>query len=239
MSAVSENTNPIKMDPQDPFPFFEEGVLSYSHEKEHSAQVDSWLGFQIEPIEAKILSNSIYDVQNSAHGFLHEYWRGLPIGSLQTPYTEIKTILTKLKLRENETVVDLGAAYGRMAHVIGRDFPLVNFCGYEVVHERLDEGLRVLSLQSYLVPHRLTLLKGDLSSIDFQLPAATVYFLYDFGSPKAIKKTIEDLKLVARTQPIRLVARGRSARQIIERENPWLTLINPPQHFSRYTIYSS
>ena len=226
-------------DSKDPFPLIREGEWSYQEEQAHSAEVDKWLGFETETIEKAIEKASAGNSfsENSPKVIQdQQLWIGLGTQRLQTPYMEIRRLLEKIKPVSGETVVDLGAAYGRMGLVIDRHFPGVNFIGYEFVDERVIEATRVFT------EHRLTharVERVDLSAPDFHMPAAPYYFLFDYGSRRAIEKTLRDLQTVARSRAITVIGRGRASRDAIEHGHPWLAGIHPPEHFVHYSIYRS
>ncbi|MCM2282875.1 MAG: methyltransferase domain-containing protein [Bdellovibrionaceae bacterium] len=223
---------PISFDMQDPFPFVAEGEISYGEAQEHARQCDVWLGLRTEETEAEIQSRVSLDPISPGE----QHWIGLPVKALLTPYTELREIVERLRPRVEETVIDFGAGYGRMAFVLARHFPDVNFIGYEIVPERVRESLRCLHEQGY---SRAQMWEADLSSSMLMAPAAEYYFIYDFGSRNAIEKVLQDLRIVASQQRIVVVGRGRATRDAIEQKHPWLSQVQPPEHFAHYSIYRS
>jgi len=228
----------IPFDPENPFPLLPSSTsnslhteATYKDAQNHSAEVDAWLGLQTEETEKKIQSiSSGVDIRDE------QLWVGLPVKTLLTPYTEIRTLLAQLDPKAEQRIVDLGAGYGRMGFVIGRHFPEVHFMGYEIVSERVDEANRCLKKFNY---PKVQMRVADLSAPDFKPLEADVYFLYDFGSRAAIEKTLFDLRGIARTRPIQVVGRGRASRDAIEREHPWLSQVHSPRHYDHYSIYQS
>lgn len=196
---------------------------SYSDAKKFSELLDLQLGFNVEQIEKEIQKSSP-----------HTPWAGLDPQALQTPYPEIRLILSLLHLQPDQTIVDLGAGYGRMGLVIAEFHPDLNFIGYEISPERVKEGRRIL-------PHseRISLLQQDISRSDFVVPDVGTYFIYDFGDLESIVRVIEQLKLISKKHPIRVVGRGRRTRDHIERHEPWLSQVNPPRHCGNFSIYQS
>src|SRR5689334_14401499 len=95
----------LNFDPQNPFPL--DDSHTYAEAQEHSRRVDEWLGLRIEPIEDHLRRSPTKESQ-------HQLWIGLPIQSLLTPYSELRIILEKLHLKPGQSIVDLGAAYGRL-----------------------------------------------------------------------------------------------------------------------------
>lgn len=225
----------LKFDPSNPFPAVTYDELSYQEAQSYSVTVDEWLGFQTESVEKKLLTSQDYKVQ-ADRDIPVQFWRGLPVQALQTPYTEIRWILNLLNPKENETVVDLGCGYGRMAFVMGLHYPDVNFIGYELVAERVNEGNRVLKNFAY---PRARILTQDLTDPAFSPAVAEHYFIFDFGSAAAVDKTLEDLKKIAREKSIQVVARGRYIRHRIYQSHPWLASIHEPQAFDTFTVFQS
>ncbi len=226
----------LQFNPQDPFPLLHEGSYTYDEAKFHAAQVDDWLGIDTKTVEQKVILNQKYLNEKKQHPFMPEYWSGLSTPTLQTPYTEIRLILSHLNLQAGQTLVDLGSGFGRMGHVIGRHYQKVNFIGYEYVEERVQESQRCLSIHYY---PNVKIEKTDLSANAFSLVSADYYFMYDFGSRKAIEKTLEDLRRIAKTRNITVIGRGRNSRDLIERQHPWLSQVHLPQHYTQYSIYYS
>ncbi|UOF00043.1 class I SAM-dependent methyltransferase [Bdellovibrio reynosensis] len=217
----------IPFNPHDPFPLLDLDQYSYQEAQEHAALVDHWLGFKLEEVEKEI-SKSHEGQQN---------WSHLSVQAFQTPYVELRNILEILKASSPSHVVDLGCAYGRMAFVIAEHYPQLNFTGYELEPLRVQETNRVLH-QKYK-ESEAQIIAADLSLPDFTPPAADVYFIFDYGSEAAVKKTLNDLKLIALQKPIVVVGRGRLTRFLIHKEHPWLSEVNSPQHFAHFSIYSS
>ena len=200
-------------------------ITGYAEAKRLAAQMDLELGFRISEIEKKI--SKVEDAN---------YWIGLDQDVLQTPYLEFHEILDRLDLKEGALVVDVGAAYGRLGHVIGRSFSKLKFIGFEAVWERVEEGNRVLRKFNY---PSVLLEYADIAEQSFRLPIADVYFIYDFGSPDHIRKTLSDIGEISKNLSVRVVGRGRLSRDLIERENPWLSQVVTPQHFKNFSIYQT
>lgn len=222
----------IPFDPERPFPLLDPQSHTYQDAQAHSAQVDHHLGFQFEPIEENLLHSKDYQKKDE----IVQAWQGLPVQAMQTPYTEIRYLLSRLPLQERQTVIDLGCGYGRMAHVIGKHYPEVNFIGYELVYERVMEGQRILSQHPYT---QVQLQTCDLSEPAFAPAIADYYFIFDFGSKSAIEKTLGDLQQIARQKPITVIARGRGIRHQIYQNHPWLCQMQTPEVYDHFTIFRS
>ena len=219
----------LHFDPQNPYPLLLPGVASYSEDQAHAAAVDHWLGLETGRIEAELAGHARRADQ--------QLWIGLPVQAMLTPYTEFRAILDRLGPLPGQIIVDLGAGYGRMGFVIARHHPEVRFMGYEYVSERVRAGQDRLAASG--APGEIRLIEADLAAPDFSPVAADFYFLYDYGTGDAIEKTLEDLRRIALTRPITVVGRGRASRDRIERGQPWLSQVHPPEHCGHYSIYRS
>ncbi len=205
---------------------------SYSDAKIFSRKLDQLLGLEIEQVEKTILLNDP-----------HTPWAGLEPQALQTPYPEIRMMLSILDLKVGQTIVDLGAAYGRMGLVIAVFHEGVDFIGYEVSKERVQEGNRVYdqfhASHSVSNAKSIQLLQDDISHTRWNLPDADVFFIYDFGDLESIIRVIDRLKKLATRKSIRVVGRGRRTRDHIERHEPWLSQVNSPLHCGNFSVYRS
>lgn len=199
--------------------------VSYAQAKSHAANMDKVLGFRIAETEHKI------KVVKGAN-----YWVGLDQEVLQTPYLEFEEIMECLNLEENSLIVDVGAAYGRLGHVIGKSFPKLKFLGLEAVLERVEEGNRVLKKFDY---PNVSLKHADVAIDNFSLPAAEAYFIYDFGCPEHVRKALSDIGEISKLKLVKVVGRGRLSRDLIEHENHWLSQVAPPVHFKNFSIYQT
>jgi len=166
----------------------------------------------------------------------HQTWVGLDPDILQTPYAEIYEMLKKLDPQGNTHIVDLGAAYGRMGFVLHYLYPEAFFTGYEYVTERVEEGNRMLNKYGC---DRALIVEQDLSSEDFKLPEADIYFLYDYGRPDQIRYTLKELERMGEKKNLFVVARGTACRHYIHKSHPWLSQIFDIYHSNEFSIYSN
>lgn len=226
----------VSFERRDPFPNLGEGKFSKSEAKAHASEVDSYLGLRISAIETKLHHAGSKSPAPEASGDHQQLWFGLDPQDLLTPYLEIRTTLESIDLKNRKHVVDLGAAYGRMGFVIERHFPKLTFTGFEYVGERVVEGAQALKRFG---ARRATLEHADLTSTKFQIPDADVFFIYDYGTPKAIEKTLYDLRKISLKREILIVARGRNCRYAIESKHPWLLKADPGAPERAITIYQS
>lgn len=204
--------------------------------RSHAALVDRWLGLRTDEIEFRLHEIGSRERAPDASGEKQQLWFGLDVQALLTPYCELRSLLAKLELQPGMRVVDLGAAYGRMGFVIERHHPGVTFLGYEFVGERVREGRRVYR-EKGLVRSRLE--HADLASPRFQPEGADVYFIYDYGSLKAIEKSLHDLRRLSSDRNVHIVCRGRHTRYLISSRHPWLSKAFPAEPEGAITVYRS
>jgi hypothetical protein len=213
-------------------------------EKLHSEFLDTHLGLECARIEHELIcrarqrsnSEDYRDWGPALHGRDLQTWVGLPLQSLMTPYAELLRIVERLSPPAGSTLTDLGAGYGRLGYITSLRFPGVRTLGYEFVPERVAEGRRIFGA---LTGTEFQLQVADLSSPGFALPCAHAHFLYDTGSHSTIRSLIAQIQTHARSQPVRVVGRGRATRHLIETENPWLSQVIPPEQHDTFTIYRS
>jgi hypothetical protein len=188
-------------------------------------QADLRLGFEIARVERSLAS--IEGV---------ETWHSKGSAVFQTPYSELAEILDLLSLPLGAKLVDLGAAYGRLGVVCSLLRPDLEFQGFEICPERVEESRRIYALHGW-DPARMQ--HADLAAHDFAPPEADAYLIYDYGTTAAVEKTLEDLKNLARNraQGFRVVGRGRRIRDLVERANPWLSKVHDPMHYKNFSIY--
>lgn len=211
--------------------------------RQHSQYLDRILGFRIKYIEEMLLAEAQgFEPEGSVNSWgpgLHDgaqTWVGLDLETLQTPYSEILRIFHLLKLKPYQQVIDLGAAYGRMGMVLGGLYPKNTFTGFEFVKARVDEGMRVyleLGLK------RSELKTQDLFAKDFSLPEADIYFIYDYGQVEHINHTLQQVSLISRKRPVKLVVRGKFTNEIIAQNHPWLDLKYSGKLDEKFSIYTA
>lgn len=203
----------------------------YAEAKLHSKKIDDRLGLNCDHIE-NLLSgkNKIGSEQD------RQFWYGLAVQSLQTPYSEIVEMIQFIKPKDKDIWVDLGAGYGRMGLTLGFVAPSVNFVGYEFVQARVEESNRVLQKWGLT---NATMKQADISSDTFQLDKADLFFLYDFGSKNDVYTVLEKLRALAKGHSIQVVARGRGVRSWIFMDCPWLSQMRTPVQFPNWTFFQS
>lgn len=203
----------------------EEIQPTYQDAKVHSAKIDEFLDYRLEEIEKNLMKDQNSDQQ---------FWIGLDIQIMQTPYSEILSMFHHLNLAKGQKVIDLGAAYGRMGIVMGACYPEVKFLGYEYVAKRVWAGNEVYSHWGFKNAH---LVEADLGDPAFEIPDADLYFIYDFGSKKDVYLVLEKLRLKALKKPIQVIARGGGIRNWIMQDFPWLSQFKPFDRFDHWTLF--
>lgn len=202
--------------------------LDYQQSKIDSEHIDLALGFEIDPIEKRLLEKEV------KKGKAYQSWSNLNPQAFQTPYSEWIELIELLNpTPDPKTWVDLGSAYGRLAFVLSAYAPQSRFIGYEASIDRVLEAKRVAQLWEI---DPTTHIHQDLVDPHFSLIPADIYFIYDFGNMEAIRKIIEDLRGISRSHSIQLIARGLGIQNEIDRHCPWLTVQNPIR-LKHSTIY--
>jgi hypothetical protein len=206
-----------------------------------SVGLDRYLGLEVERIEAELLQLARClrpggDIQTwgSALHKGNQTWVGLALETLQTPYEELLRIGELLAPEAGQKVVDLGAGYGRLGVVLELFWPGVEFLGLEYVSERVLDGQKVLTKLGSL---NSELIQQDLTSVEFQMPVADFYFIYDYGMISHIRNTLSQLDRMADQKAFKVIARGKGTRGLIEKEHPWLSGVWPPHHEKNFSIY--
>lgn len=203
----------------------------YASAKAQATFLDEKFGYQCLRIENKLLE----DHQNTRNKG-QQFWYGLDLQSLQTPYSEIVEMIDHLKPQSGDLWLDLGAGYGRIGMVLGLLQPDVRFIGYEYVSLRVQEGNRIY--KKWNIPSA-ELIQVDLADDCFEIDEADLYFIYDFGSRKDIYKVLEKLRLIAQKRSIRVIGRGRGVKNWILMDFPWLEPQAAPEHFVNWTLFRS
>lgn len=205
----------------------EASQLTYQDAKIQSLHIDKFLGFQTNQIEESLIKNNNID---------QEFWVGLDVQIMQTPYSEILAMMRHLNLNHGQCVIDLGAAYGRMGIVIGLLYPEIQFIGYEYVKERVSAGNAIYTSWDF---KNSKIYEVDLADENHQIPDADMFFIYDFGSKKDVYSVLEKLRLKAQQRSIQVIARGGGIRNWIMQDFPWLSQFNNYDRFDHWTLFRS
>jgi len=206
--------------------------INYGAAKDQARKLDDLLGYNCDAIE-----RALFDSYAGSSAFpQQQYWFGLDLQTLQTPYSELAEMISSLNPQVGDLWLDLGAAYGRLGVVLGFLRPGVRFVGYEYVDKRVEEGSRIFKFWNL---RHAKMRQVDIASKGFELGRAQVYFLYDFGSKRDVYAVLEKLRLQAREGSICVVARGRGVRQWILQDFPWLSSGEPLSPSPNWTVFQS
>ncbi len=212
----------------------------YDLAKKVSATIDKQLEFNILEIESRIkneVSNAQLNHSQNNQSQNNEFWSDVGPDVFLTPYPEFYLILKHLNMKSISKVSDLGAGYGRLGVVLGLFYPGVEFTGYEIVRERCAQGQMIFEKLGF-TQHQLIEVNLETGK-STDLKPSDLVFIYDFGTARAIRHSLDLLRTIAQEQPLTVVARGRRSRDLIERETPWLSQVVKPTHFPFFSIYRS
>ncbi|WP_155897212.1 hypothetical protein [Bacteriovorax sp. BSW11_IV] len=188
------------------------------HPRLHSKNVDKILGYKIPKIEQKLLKNfrsyeQRADRSNKKDHFKGtQTWIGLHPQILQTPYSDILEIFKILEKQHVKTIVDFGAAYGRVGLVLSCLSNKYNFIGYEILDERANEAHRVFDKYNL---KKAKILTCNILDNDFPVPQADVYFIYDFSEVDDIRHIIYRIEQTYPENDYYIVARGERVNQAL------------------------
>lgn len=214
--------------------------LSYLDSKRWSHEFDLRLGLDSGSVEERLLAASQerdFAYARDRGEIRQEFWIGLGAEEMQTPYTEWLEILELARTSSAPSDwVDLGAGFGRLGWVLSLLDPQARYRGFEWVRDRVEAG-RLILARFGIDPGSLQI--QDLLDSRFELPDASHYFIFDFGSEPARRKILEDLRAKALEHPISVFARGRGIRHQIQQEAPWLSQIVEPVHRPSFSWYRS
>lgn len=205
--------------------------------------MDKRLGYNVWSIEGELLERAQdLDPQGDMGTWgrlLHDgsqTWVGLSPHTLQTPYDELERMCEIIQPGEGTHVVDLGAGYGRMGHVLRAWSPGSHFTGVECVKVRVDEGNRSFDAHGC---HQARLILQDMSAENFTLPMADCYMIYDYGRIDHIRWTMGQLQNLAGIHRFKVIARGKAIRSLIQYAHPWLYSAATPIHEDNFSVYGN
>ena len=221
---------------------FEDNKFSLHHD--HSELIDGILGLDVFGVEQKLFRRArallprgdIASWGRRMHE-VNQTWVGLHPKTLLTPYSQIYKILNLLNPKEGQVFVDLGAAYGRVGLVLKSFCPKAKFLGYEYVKERVTEGNRMF--EKLHCPNA-KLIAQDLFDDDFEIPEADFFFIYDFGLPSQIEKTIKQLSKISQLKRIKIVVRGDASTELLSKNFSLFNrglLTQKTEYFSVFSFY--
>jgi hypothetical protein len=203
-------------------------------DREFSFFLDKKIGFNIEQIEKSLINKSSTDTGYKLGK--SRSWIGLNPQIFQTPYNEFYDILDFLEDKNIQTVVDIGAAYGRLAFVLNAFRPEAKFYGHEFIGQRAAEANRLF--EKYNLKNA-QLLEDDIVQNNFKMAQADLYFIYDFSDPQDLRSLLEHFSKMWDQRKFFMVARGKALRSLIQNKYPHFHLCFRPMHTENWSIYSS
>jgi hypothetical protein len=153
-------------------------------------------------------------------------YEGAGVG-VQSGYSTILMALRHLQLTPGMRVIDLGSGYGRVGLVLGVLHPDVNFVGYEYVPHRVE--ISNTTVQNFGLQSCVQFLAQDLSSAEFQVPDADVYYLYDPFSEETYRYVLSQLVAISERKKIIIVTKGNARK--------WLDEIAGVMHWPQPKVY--
>jgi len=195
----------------------------------HARIIDNLIGFRTQFYEEMLIEDAKKIDPYGSHETWGpslcggvQSWVGLDVDTLQTPYADILKMLQMMKLKPFQTVVDLGAAYGRMGVVIGALYVKSFFIGHEYIKARVEEGNRIFRNLDF---NKCRLEVADLSKSDYVLPEADIFFIYDFGDVEHIQKILFKLQHLSKIRHLKIGVKGKFTKELISKFHPWMELV--------------
>lgn len=235
------NSSEIKSVIQD-FSVFKFQHHDYSEVQKHSHLIDLILYSRANDIEEQMAEiarekwpdGSVRTWGRSSHDGIQTYV-GLSPEQLQTPYSEFAEIIEMAAPKDGQLVVDLGAGHGRLGLVCHAYNETLHFRGYEYVQQRVEEGNRLFKEFELSL---CQMFQQDLSCLDFIMPKADLYFMYEYGDMAHVNRSLNQLREISKERNFRLVCRGRGSNNLIWSQHPWLTVFDTVQ-MENAVIYST
>lgn len=177
-----------------------------------------------------------YDYEKSELFENSQPWIGLHPEILQTPYALFLELYEYVEgLYKINSIVDVGAAYGRGGFVKAAVFPKASFTGYEIVTERAEEANRLF--KHFQLDDCTVLCKNALTE---KIMNADLYLVYDFSNESDIHQVLKILtKKSSFGHNFLLAALGESTPKIIEKYFIELYAVGRPSSKSGWNLYST
>lgn len=161
-------------------------------------------------------------------------WIGLHPQNLETTYIEFVRLfefLSQNNFSPNK-IIDIGSAYGRAGVVAPSVFPEVEFEGYEIVKERVDESnltYHRLGLENSKSFHR-NVMKEDIGFAD-------LFIIYDFSHLEDIFHLIDKLRRKFGKRGFLLAVRGNQSPKIIKKGFSDFLAVACPVMNSKWNVF--
>lgn len=139
-------------------------------------------------------------------------FEGSGIG-VQSTYSTILLALRYLRISPGAHFVDLGSGFGRVGFLVGLMRPDVIFTGYEIVSERVANVNA--AVKNFDLEKNVKFKTQDLGSIDFLIPEAEVYYMFDPFTDKTYSHILTQLSTIATKRKINIITSGK-ARHVMQ-----------------------
>ncbi len=139
-------------------------------------------------------------------------YEGAGVG-VQSSYSNALIALRYLNPAKGSRFVDLGSGYGRIGLVVGLMRPDIQFMGYEFVDHRVT--LAAAASVDLGISQHVHFRTQDLSLVDFQIPVADAYYIYDAFSESTYQHVLAQLVQISQKKKITVVTKG-NARQWLQ-----------------------
>lgn len=140
-------------------------------------------------------------------------YEGAGVG-VQSSYSTVLSAIHNINPAHGACFIDLGSGYGRVGLVVGLLRPDIKFIGYEYVDFRVQvaqSSSERLGLKNHV--HFLT---QDLSSKDFQIPEADIYYMYDPFSAGTYSHVLSQLISISRHRKITIATKGNAREWVLD-----------------------
>lgn len=134
-------------------------------------------------------------------------YEGAGIG-VQSSYSTLLNALREINPAKGSRFIDLGSGYGRAGLMVGLLRPDMDFIGYEYVPHRVEisnASAKNLDLQSHV-----HFFAQDLSALDFKVPDADIYYMYDPFTKETYQYVLDQLQIIGQRKSITIATKGNA-----------------------------
>lgn len=199
---------------------------SWYHQSTIDSLIDLASGIQTRKISDLIRTKNHQEFNQSHQG--EETYAFANPELLLTPYSEIFNLFEAVGVKSTDTVVDLGAGFGRVGLALAAKYPGITIHGYEIVKDRIEEGARIA--KAWGLSDRVNLVEQNLADPKFKPEPADVYFAFNPVSGETFDKILEDLRTVGLKsgKRFRFIVFGPSPFHKTDAQ-PWLRELTGPE----------
>ena len=155
---------------------------------------------------------------------------------MQTPCSEILELFEFVENKYKiQSIVDVGAAYGRAAFVKQAVLPHASFVGYEIVTERAKEANRLF--KEFNIKDSIVICKNATKT---NLMDADLYLIYDFSNETDIHHLLEVLTIkIQKGHNFFIATMGDSAPSVIKSYFEDIYAVKCPISKNSWNLFSS